>query len=99
MATPLAPSWLLSPGEPRYTKAVPGRVEYHRVLAGDKRRIGRGILAIVLVPPVSAVGMASWLDAPTGVSAGPSRRVCGGGVRGGHGDLGRPIDRFIGRPG
>jgi len=28
---------------------VPPGVEYHRVLAGDKRRIGRGILAIALV--------------------------------------------------
>lgn len=29
--------------------SVPAGVEYHRVLAGDKRRIGRGILAIVLL--------------------------------------------------
>ena len=29
--------------------AVPAGVEYHRVLAGDKRRIGRGILAILLL--------------------------------------------------
>lgn len=29
--------------------AVPPGVEYHRVLAGEKRRIGRGILAIVLL--------------------------------------------------
>lgn len=28
---------------------VPAGVEYHRVLAGEKRRIGRGILAIVLL--------------------------------------------------
>ncbi|WP_191906788.1 CPBP family intramembrane glutamic endopeptidase [Microbacterium lushaniae] len=28
---------------------VPSNVEYHRVLAGEKRRIGRGILAIVLL--------------------------------------------------
>jgi len=27
-------------------------VEYHRVLAGDERRIGRGILAIVLLRSV-----------------------------------------------
>lgn len=30
-------------------QAIPAGVEYHRVLAGEKRRIGRGILAIVLV--------------------------------------------------
>lgn len=30
-------------------KEAPPDVEYHRVLAGEKRRIGRGILAIVLV--------------------------------------------------
>ena len=29
--------------------SVPPDVEYHRVLAGDKRRIGRGILAILLL--------------------------------------------------
>ncbi|GAB3804402.1 hypothetical protein [Micromonospora zhanjiangensis] len=28
---------------------VPPDVEYHRVLAGERRRIGRGILAIVLL--------------------------------------------------
>ncbi|MGM7666058.1 lysostaphin resistance A-like protein [Microbacterium sp. A93] len=31
------------------TKIIPPDVEYHRVLAGEKRRIGRGILAIVLL--------------------------------------------------
>jgi membrane protease YdiL (CAAX protease family) len=30
-------------------RTVPPGVEYHRVLAGDKRRIGRGVLAIVLL--------------------------------------------------
>ncbi|KJQ52735.1 CPBP family intramembrane glutamic endopeptidase [Microbacterium sp. SA39] len=34
---------------PEGMKIVPPGVEYHRVLADDKRRIGRGILAIVLV--------------------------------------------------
>ncbi|MFE7509202.1 CPBP family intramembrane glutamic endopeptidase [Promicromonospora sp. NPDC057488] len=43
------PSWLLDPGEPRNAPSVPQGVEYHRVLAGDQRRIGRGILAIVLL--------------------------------------------------
>ncbi|MDT0301771.1 CPBP family intramembrane glutamic endopeptidase [Streptomonospora wellingtoniae] len=33
----------------RGPRPVPPGVEYHRVLAGDKRRIGRGVLAIVLV--------------------------------------------------
>ncbi|WP_206022670.1 MULTISPECIES: CPBP family intramembrane glutamic endopeptidase [unclassified Salinibacterium] len=31
------------------TISIPSEVEYHRVLAGEKRRIGRGILAIVLL--------------------------------------------------
>lgn len=33
----------------RKTDAVPPDVEYHRVLAGEKRRIARGVLAILLV--------------------------------------------------
>jgi uncharacterized protein len=52
--------WLLSPGEPRTANTVPGGVEYHRVLAGDKRRIGRGILAIVLLA-------AGFVLFPTGI--------------------------------
>lgn len=49
--TPTAPDpgWLMTPAEPRSTSAVPGGVEYHRVLSGDSRRIGRGVLAIVLL--------------------------------------------------
>jgi membrane protease YdiL (CAAX protease family) len=43
------PNWLLGPGEPKNAPSVPAGVEYHRVLAGEKRRIGRGILAIVLL--------------------------------------------------
>ncbi|MEV4012390.1 type II CAAX endopeptidase family protein [Nonomuraea angiospora] len=43
------PSWLLTPGASRSVPSVPAGVEYHRVLAGDKRRIGRGILAIILL--------------------------------------------------
>lgn len=31
------------------TNIIPPDVEYHRVLAGEKRRIGRGILAIMLL--------------------------------------------------
>ncbi|GAB2626987.1 hypothetical protein Aab01nite_80050 [Paractinoplanes abujensis] len=45
----IKPNWLLTPGEPRNGPSVPAGVEYHRVLAGDKRRIGRGLLAIVLL--------------------------------------------------
>jgi membrane protease YdiL (CAAX protease family) len=52
--------WLLNPGEPRTADMVPGGVEYHRVLAGDKRRIGRGILAIVLL-------LAGFVLFPTGI--------------------------------
>jgi membrane protease YdiL (CAAX protease family) len=35
--------------ETRGAKPVPPGVEYHRVLAGEERRIGRGVLAIVLL--------------------------------------------------
>lgn len=53
---------------PRDQKTVPPGVEYHRVLAGEKRRIGRGILAIFLliagmfaaIAAFSAVG--AWID-------------------------------------
>lgn len=41
--------WILSSGEPRRAATVPPGVEYHRVYAGEKRRILRGILAIVLL--------------------------------------------------
>ncbi|MFI7068912.1 lysostaphin resistance A-like protein [Micromonospora sediminicola] len=37
------------PAEPRNGPSVPTGVEYHRVLAGEKRRIGRGVLAILLL--------------------------------------------------
>ncbi|MEV6925006.1 CPBP family intramembrane glutamic endopeptidase [Dactylosporangium sp. NPDC051485] len=33
----------------RGPRPVPPGVEYHRVLAGDKRRIGRGVLALILL--------------------------------------------------
>ncbi len=49
MTTMNKPNWLLTPGEPRNAPAVPTGVEYHRVLAGDERRIGRGVLAIILL--------------------------------------------------
>jgi membrane protease YdiL (CAAX protease family) len=42
-------NWLLTPAEPGTAPPVPTEVPYHRVLAGPKRRIGRGILAIVLL--------------------------------------------------
>ncbi|MFB9674777.1 CPBP family intramembrane glutamic endopeptidase [Streptosporangium vulgare] len=41
--------WLLRADEPEHSPRVPAGVEYHRVYAGDKRRIPRGILAIVLL--------------------------------------------------
>jgi uncharacterized protein len=49
VTTMIKPNWLLTPGEPRNGPSVPTAVEYHRVLAGDSRRIGRGLLAIVLL--------------------------------------------------
>ncbi|MGY4909225.1 CPBP family glutamic-type intramembrane protease [Micromonospora aurantiaca (nom. illeg.)] len=49
MTTAIKPNSLLTPGEPRNGPSVPTGVEYHRVLAGDKRRIGRGVLAIILL--------------------------------------------------
>ncbi|ADD39987.1 CPBP family intramembrane glutamic endopeptidase [Stackebrandtia nassauensis] len=51
---------------------VPPGVEYHRVLAGDKRRVGRGILAILLLVVGGAVfafaasQAAGYLDARLG---------------------------------
>jgi membrane protease YdiL (CAAX protease family) len=47
--TTTQPTWLLSSSEPRNGTQIPPGVEYHRVLAGDKRRLGRGVLAIVLL--------------------------------------------------
>ncbi|MFI7016612.1 lysostaphin resistance A-like protein [Streptomyces sp. NPDC050164] len=49
MTTTTKPTWLLGEGEPGTARKLPAGVEYHRVLASDKRRIGRGILAIVLL--------------------------------------------------
>lgn len=49
MTTATKPNSLLAPGEPRNGPSVPTGVEYHRVLAGDERRIGRGVLAIILL--------------------------------------------------
>ncbi|WP_431875553.1 CPBP family intramembrane glutamic endopeptidase [Micromonospora marina] len=49
MTTATKPNSLLTPGEPRNGPSVPTGVEYHRVLAGDERRIGRGVLAIILL--------------------------------------------------
>lgn len=41
--------WLLRGDKPEHSPRVPTGVEYHRVYAGDKRRIPRGILTIVLL--------------------------------------------------
>ncbi|GAA2805856.1 type II CAAX endopeptidase family protein [Saccharopolyspora taberi] len=59
----IKPNWLLSPGGPKNAASVPAGVEYHRVLAGEKRRIVRGIFAIVLLAAglvifPTAIGMA-----------------------------------------
>lgn len=42
-------NWLLQHDEPVPTPRVPPAVEYHRVYAGEKRRILRGILAVILL--------------------------------------------------
>lgn len=47
--TNTSPNWLLQLDDPVPTPRVPLAVEYHRVYAGEKRRILRGILAIVLL--------------------------------------------------
>lgn len=49
MTTTTTPGWLLGTGPPRDAATVPGGVPYDRVLAGEKRRVGRGVLAIVLL--------------------------------------------------
>jgi membrane protease YdiL (CAAX protease family) len=49
MTTEIEPNRLPVPGGPRNGPSVPAGVEYHRVLAGDERRIGRGVVAIVLL--------------------------------------------------
>lgn len=41
--------WLLRGDLPAPTRGVPTGVEYHRVLAGEKRRIPRGLLTIALL--------------------------------------------------
>ncbi len=50
-------NWLLQADEPIPTPRVPAPVEYHRVYAGKKRRVLRGILGIVLLV-VGLVGFA-----------------------------------------
>ncbi len=44
-----AQSSLPTSGHSHVASVVPAATEYHRVLAGDKRRVGRGILAIALL--------------------------------------------------
>lgn len=50
-------NWLLEGDEPTPMPRVPAAVEYHRLYAGEKRRILRGILAIVLLV-VGLIGFA-----------------------------------------
>ena len=58
---------------PKRRYPVPPGVEFHRTLAGDKRRIGRGILAIVLLIGLMWVGilgfilLARWIDQAAGI--------------------------------
>lgn len=42
-------SWLLQPDRPKLLSGVPAGVAYHRVYAGEKRHIIRGVAAIVLL--------------------------------------------------
>lgn len=49
MTTPTSPTWLLEPRAAKAITSVPADVEYHRVLAGESRRIGRGLLALLLL--------------------------------------------------
>lgn len=42
-------SWLLQPDRPKLLSGVPAGIAYHRVYAGEKRRISRGVAAIVLL--------------------------------------------------
>lgn len=47
--TTTAQPWLLRGDLPAPTRGVPSDVEYHRVLASERRRIPRGLLTIVLL--------------------------------------------------
>lgn len=49
-------NWLLQPDEPVPSARLPSAVEYHRVYAGEKPRILRGLLAIILL----LVGLVSF---------------------------------------
>ncbi|MGJ9425927.1 CPBP family intramembrane glutamic endopeptidase [Nesterenkonia halotolerans] len=70
--TTTAPHWLLTPGRPKNASSVPAGIEYHRVLTGESRRIGRGILAIVLllagfvVFPTAIGGLLGLIDLQRG---------------------------------
>ncbi|MBW0100844.1 CPBP family intramembrane glutamic endopeptidase [Pseudonocardia sp. KRD291] len=49
MTVPDHQPWILRGDRPEQSPAVPAGVEYHRVYAGQSRRILRGVLAIVLL--------------------------------------------------
>lgn len=52
--------WLLHDGGHGDLRSIPAGVEYHRMLAGDERRIARGILAIfLLVAGLAAFSLAT----------------------------------------
>ncbi|WP_152365177.1 CPBP family intramembrane glutamic endopeptidase [Microlunatus speluncae] len=59
-------NWLVGRSEPIRPAAVPAGVEYHRVLAGEKRRVGRGILAILLLL-VGFLGFPQLIGRPLGL--------------------------------
>lgn len=44
-----AESWFLRPDKGARTPRVPADTEYHRVFAGEERRIVRGLIAIILL--------------------------------------------------
>ncbi|WP_114560446.1 CPBP family intramembrane glutamic endopeptidase [Desertihabitans aurantiacus] len=73
------PGWLIAPTGPGSRAGIPAGVEYHRVLAGERRRIGRGILAIVLLAAglvafPTLIGLAvGALEVAAGVAPAPGR--------------------------
>ena len=57
--------WILQSDDPAPTPPVPASVEYHRVYAGARRGILRGIVAIALLV-IGLIGFAVLMDATIG---------------------------------
>jgi membrane protease YdiL (CAAX protease family) len=57
----MAQPWILQGDNPAPTPRVPGDVEYHRVYAGERRGILRGVVAIALLV-IGLIGFAVLLD-------------------------------------